>query len=61
MELFKKLAFVVGALVIAGFILKIVFGILGLLFSLIFSIKGLLLIAIIAVPIYLLAERKFLR
>jgi hypothetical protein len=57
MELFKKIALVVGAFVIAGFILRIIFGILGA----IFSIKGLLLIAAIGIPIYLIAEKKFLR
>lgn len=61
MELFKKIAMVVGAFMIAGFILKIIFGIIGAVFSLIFSIKGLLLIAAIALPIYLFAEKKFLR
>jgi hypothetical protein len=57
MELFKKIALVVGAFVIAGFVLKLVFGVLSMLFS----IKGLLLIAAIAIPIYLIAEKKFLR
>jgi hypothetical protein len=61
MDTFKKIAMVVGAFVIAGFILKIIFGIIGAVFSLLFSIKGLLLIAAIALPIYLFAEKKFLR
>ncbi|MCS6808425.1 MAG: hypothetical protein RML40_07350 [Bacteroidota bacterium] len=59
MELFKKIAFVVGAFVIAGFILRVVFSVLGTIFSL--SFKGLLLVAAIAIPIYLIAEKKFLR
>lgn len=57
MEILKKIALVVGAFVIAGFILKIIFGII----SMIFSIKGLILIAAIGIPIYLIAEKKFLR
>ena len=61
MEILKKICLGIGALVLAGFALRIVFSLLGAVFSLLFSVGGLILLAAIAIPIYLIADRKLLR